>query len=273
MIHPDEKFITLALSLAHKSLTQGEVPVGAVVVNSNGEVIGEGRNVVEQNNCQLFHAEVLAISQATKKMGTWRLQGCWIYTTLEPCKMCMGLILNSRLEGVFFGTPSPCFGEVSNGISWMTNGQNSRTKIICSLQGENCAGIMRQFFRDARNREGHKKVASDKAFLEKAHAKLLKMREELFDIATPTNIEDGSSPDSKIKDSADEASSMTMQMLQDAISNTSLTGLKAIDAAIAKIKNGTYGKCEDCLAQISEKRLEFFPSAIRCINCQQKLES
>lgn len=99
-----------ALSQAGLALKHNEVPIGAVIVNKEGIVIARAYNQIEKQHCQCAHAEVLAIKKACKKIGGWRLNGCWLYVTLEPCLMCMGLIQLSRIEGVIYGAQSPLFG-------------------------------------------------------------------------------------------------------------------------------------------------------------------
>lgn len=106
----DQFFMQRALEQAQVAAAIGEVPVGAVVVNGAGEIVGSGYNSVEQDCTQRAHAESLAIEQASKNSGDWRLIDHWLYVTLEPCSMCMGLIKLSRLSGVVYGASSPLFG-------------------------------------------------------------------------------------------------------------------------------------------------------------------
>lgn len=103
-------YMSVALALAKKALSSGEVPIGAVVVNKEGIVIGKGYNRVEKMQSQLAHAEIQAIKQAQKKTGDWRLNGCVIYVSLEPCLMCLGLIMLSRLDGIVYAADSPLYG-------------------------------------------------------------------------------------------------------------------------------------------------------------------
>ena len=105
-----KSLMSKALLQAGVALRRGEVPIGAVVVDAKGKIIARGYNRIEQDQCQAAHAEAQAIKKACKKSGDWRLNGCWIYVTLEPCLMCMGLIQLSRIEGVVFGAESPLFG-------------------------------------------------------------------------------------------------------------------------------------------------------------------
>lgn len=98
------EYMEKALELARIAYEEGEVPVGAVVVKkSTGEIIGEGRNKRENSRNALAHAEILAIDEACKKLGGWRLPDCAIYVTLEPCPMCCGAIISSRIDDVYFG--------------------------------------------------------------------------------------------------------------------------------------------------------------------------
>ena len=105
-----EFFMSKALQQAERALAHEEVPIGAVVVDKNGQIIARGYNQIEKSRTQCAHAEALAIQRAGKKLGDWRLQGCWIYVTLEPCLMCFGLIQLSRIEGLVYGAPSTLFG-------------------------------------------------------------------------------------------------------------------------------------------------------------------
>ena len=111
---PEEKFMREALSLAEEAFSAGEVPVGAVVVK-DGKVIGRGRNRREEHQSVLGHAELEAMEQAAKVLGSWRLTGCTLYVTLEPCPMCAGAILNARISRVVYGAADPkagCMGSV-----------------------------------------------------------------------------------------------------------------------------------------------------------------
>lgn len=103
-------FMQKALEQAKKALKNNEVPIGAIIVDAEGNIIGKGYNQVEKKQTQRAHAECLALDQAVKKVGNWRLNGSWIYVTLEPCLMCFGLIQLSRIEGLVFGAKSTLFG-------------------------------------------------------------------------------------------------------------------------------------------------------------------
>ena len=102
--------MNVAISEALKALAKEEVPIGAVIVNKEGVIIARAHNLTEHNHTQAAHAEVLAIQKAGKKLGDWRLEGCWLYVTLEPCAMCYNLAVLSRLDGIVYGAESPLFG-------------------------------------------------------------------------------------------------------------------------------------------------------------------
>lgn len=106
----DTFFMQQALEQADSAFAKNEVPIGAVIVNADGQIIARAHNQVEERKTQSAHAEVLAINEAGKKIGDWRLGECWLYVTLEPCSMCMNLIYLSRLGGIVFGAASPLFG-------------------------------------------------------------------------------------------------------------------------------------------------------------------
>jgi tRNA(adenine34) deaminase len=152
---PDQEnlFMEHALALARTAYERDEVPVGAVVVTSQGTIIGRGYNVTEQLCSQSGHAEVEAIAQAGKKLGDWRLEGCWIYVTLEPCAMCLNLITLSRMAGVVFGAASPLFGSCLDkdaSIRLYKKGILSivHTEVDASVQ------LLRQFFQQKRIQSG-----------------------------------------------------------------------------------------------------------------------
>ncbi len=103
-------YMNEALKLARKAFSHQEVPIGAIVVNSGGQIVGRGYNQVETKKSQSAHAEIIALAKAGKKVGDWRLNDCWVFVTLEPCSMCMNMIALSRCKGVVFGAKSPLFG-------------------------------------------------------------------------------------------------------------------------------------------------------------------
>jgi tRNA(adenine34) deaminase len=110
MFTQDISFMKQALELAQSAFDKGEVPIGSIVVSPEGEVLGQGYNMVEQQSCQLEHAELRAIRQATQRRGDWRLDHCTLYVTLEPCMMCISACALSRIERIVFAARSPIFG-------------------------------------------------------------------------------------------------------------------------------------------------------------------
>ena len=147
----DEKFMRFALREAKKADAIGETPIGCVIVR-NGEIIAKAYNKRETKKNALMHAEIIAIDKACKKLGGWRLPGCEIYVTLEPCPMCMGAILQSRIEKVYFGAydyKSGCLGSVCDLSQILPHKVTYEGGI---LQTE-CEEIIKNFFKNLRKRE------------------------------------------------------------------------------------------------------------------------
>lgn len=148
----DEKFMREALRQAKKAADLGEMPVGAVIVR-DGEIISRGYNKRETKKNALYHAEVIAIKRACKKLGGWRLPKCQMYVTLEPCPMCAGAILNARIDKVFFGAydeKSGCAGSKINLLDM--NLCNFVTETEGGVLESECQGIIKEFFKNLRNR-------------------------------------------------------------------------------------------------------------------------
>lgn len=144
-----ENFMRKALLQAKKSLKEDETPIGAVIVSKSGQIIAQARNQVEKKNMQSCHAEILAINKATKKINNWRLEGCTIYVTLEPCLMCFGLIRLSRIENLVFGAKSTLFG-FSNFIQPQIFCPNLEiTSRVCQKESLN---LLKIFFANARGK-------------------------------------------------------------------------------------------------------------------------
>ena len=141
-----------ALKQAAIALKQGEVPVGAIIVDSDGKIIARGYNQIEKKACQLGHAETIAIQKACKRLGDWRLNGCWIYVTLEPCLMCMGLIKLSRIKGVVFGAHSSLFGS---GLADLKNvpAYTHGITIESGCKKQQSVDLLQSFFKHVRKKE------------------------------------------------------------------------------------------------------------------------
>lgn len=140
-----------ALSCAKKAAKIGEVPVGAVVVR-NGEVVSTGYNRRETDKNALRHAEITAIDRACKKLGGWRLWECDIYVTLEPCPMCAGAIINSRIRNVYVGAPDPKNGAMGSVVSLQDNFTH-KPNVVNGIMKDECAAVLSDFFKDLRERK------------------------------------------------------------------------------------------------------------------------
>ncbi len=148
----DEEAMRLALEEAKKAMAIGEVPIGAVIVR-DGEVISRGHNLRETRKDPTAHAEMIAIRDAAQQLQGWRLLGCTLYVTLEPCAMCAGAIVQSRLERVVYGTGDPKAGCAGTLMNLLDEPRFNHRPILESgiLQAE-CASILTQFFRQLRRR-------------------------------------------------------------------------------------------------------------------------
>lgn len=143
-----ETFMYAALQEAKKALEVGETPIGAVIVK-DGEIIAAAHNMRETGKNVLYHAELIAIDQACKKLGGWRLQGCDLYVTLEPCVMCSGAICQSRISNLYYGASDPEVGAVLSDHS-SEFGLWKNTKCEGGILLEECTNILRDFFRTLR---------------------------------------------------------------------------------------------------------------------------
>ena len=141
-----------ALALAQQAAALGEVPVGALVVH-DGQVVGSGFNQREMARDPLGHAELLAIRAASWSLGRWRLSGCTLYVTLEPCPMCAGALVNSRIDHLVFGARDPRAGAVVTQFGVGTGPPlNHRFSVKEGILGEACGEVLSQFFRLRRSR-------------------------------------------------------------------------------------------------------------------------
>lgn len=158
-IKPDEYFMRCALTQAQKAFAQDEVPIGAVVVSPEGIVIGKGYNCVEKKQQQVCHAEIIAIGKAAKKMNNWRLNDCTIYSTLEPCAMCMNLIILSRVKKLVFAATSPVYGYQldKEGINQLY--RRNMLEIVQGVKEEESVLLLKTFFKNKREQgNGSKKL-------------------------------------------------------------------------------------------------------------------
>ena len=137
----------LALAVAERALPGGDVPIGAVVLDATGSVIGEGFNRRELDADPTAHAEVLALRAAAQEMGQWRLEGCTLVVTLEPCTMCAGAIVLSRVDRVVFGAFDPKAGAVGSLWDVVRDPRlNHRPEVVAGVLAEDCGRVLREFF-------------------------------------------------------------------------------------------------------------------------------
>ena len=139
-----------ALELASEASANGEVPVGCVITDRDGNVIGRGRNRRQENRDATAHAELEAIKMACEAVGDWRLEGCTIYVTLEPCPMCTGAIINSRIPTVVFGAREELSGSCGSVIDLFSERYGHRPAVYTNVRGKECAELLKDFFRKIR---------------------------------------------------------------------------------------------------------------------------
>ncbi|MDR1410426.1 MAG: tRNA adenosine(34) deaminase TadA [Oscillospiraceae bacterium] len=147
----DEDFLRSALALARNAEKRGEVPVGALLV-LDGRVIALGRNRRERNHDATAHAEVEAIRAGCQKVRGWRLENCTLYVTLEPCPMCAGAIVNSRVKRVVFGAYDPKAGAVSSVLNLFDLPLNHKPEVTGGVLAEECGKMLTEFFRKKRKK-------------------------------------------------------------------------------------------------------------------------
>ena len=164
----DEKFMREAVKQARKAYTLGETPIGCVIVRE-GRVIARGYNRRKIDRSTLAHAELIAIRKACRVVGDWRLEGCTMYVTLEPCQMCAGALVQSRIDAVVIGCMSPKSGSAGSLINILDNEAfNHQVEIRTGVLGEECSEMLKEFFRELRVRVKAEKLerAAAEAFTE-----------------------------------------------------------------------------------------------------------
>ena len=147
-----DEFMKRALELAEISALEGEVPVGAVVVKDR-EIVGEGRNRRELGKNALYHAELEAIDNACKRLGGWRLWQCDLYVTLEPCPMCAGAIINSRIKTVYYGARDIKAGSFGSVVNFNDIPYNHKPQLVGGVMEQECSDILSNFFKNLRQRK------------------------------------------------------------------------------------------------------------------------
>ena len=141
----EEIFMREALALAREAADAGEVPVGCVIVRE-GVVVGRGRNRREEKQSAASHAELEAIAQANAALNSWRLEGCELYVTLEPCPMCAGAILNARIGRVWFGARDPAFGACGGVVNLFMEDFPHPPALVGGVLEEDCQALLSSFF-------------------------------------------------------------------------------------------------------------------------------
>jgi len=150
MLSSHEHNMSIALSLARQAGEAGEAPVGCIVVSPGGAVIGRGRNRREKEKSATAHAELEAISAACKKLGDWRLAGCSLYVTLEPCPMCAGAIIMSRIDRVYYGARDELTGSCGSVINLFMEPYGHSTQITGGILADECSALLTGFFKKLR---------------------------------------------------------------------------------------------------------------------------
>ena len=150
-----EDYMREALALAREAAEAGEVPVGCVIVRK-GEIVGRGRDRREEKQAVSSHAEMEAMAQANARLGTWRLDDCELYVTLEPCPMCAGAILNARIPRVSYGARDSAFGACGGVLNLFMEDFPHRPALVGGILGEECRAVLADFFAGLRQGNGGK---------------------------------------------------------------------------------------------------------------------
>lgn len=157
----DDYFMRQALREAEAAARGGEVPIGCVIVK-DGKIIGRGRNSMETLKDPTAHAEILAIGAACAALGNWRLEGCTLYVTLEPCPMCAGAILNGRVSRVVYGSRDKRLGALGSTYDILEkNPINRVVEVADGVMAEECLDLLKSFFRDLRTRAPRRPTAAE----------------------------------------------------------------------------------------------------------------
>ena len=147
-----EQYMRRALELAMEAQAEGDVPVGCVIVQ-DGEIVGEGRNRREERGDATAHAELEAIRDACARTGSWRLHGCTLYVTLEPCPMCAGGIINARIDRIYYGAGDEKAGCCGSVLNLFEERFNHRPRIYGGLLAEESSALLREFFQKRREKD------------------------------------------------------------------------------------------------------------------------
>ena len=171
-MNTDEKYMRAALKEAAKAALIGEVPICCVIVSTaDGRIVGRGYNRRNTRHTTLAHAELIAIDKASRKLGDWRLEGCTLYVTLEPCQMCSGAIIQSRIDRVVVGAMNPKAGCAGSILNILQDARfNHQAELTTGVLGEECAAVLQEFFVELRKRNRLEKLSAAAASAEKETA-------------------------------------------------------------------------------------------------------
>ncbi|MCM1299872.1 MAG: tRNA adenosine(34) deaminase TadA [Firmicutes bacterium] len=146
----DEEMMLKAIDLAKEAAKLGECPVGAIIIDKEGNIIGEGYNRRESDNSPTAHAEILAIEAAAKHLGSWRLSDCTMYVTLEPCPMCAGAVINSRLKRIVYGAFDDKGGACASVVNLFEMPFNHKPLVRSRVLERECGELLKDFFQHLR---------------------------------------------------------------------------------------------------------------------------
>lgn len=147
-----EYYMSIAIKEAKKAILEDEVPIGAVIVYQD-KIITKAHNQRDKKNLTYAHAEMLAIEKANKKLGSWRIPDCDIYITLEPCIMCMGALIQSRIKNIYYGADDPKGGAVHSSINVLeAKNINHHPNVIRGIKKEECSSLLTNYFKNKRNK-------------------------------------------------------------------------------------------------------------------------
>lgn len=146
-----KQYMREALHFAEQALFAGEVPVGCVIADETGEIIGRGENTRERSRSALGHAELSAIDTACRARGDWRLDGCTLFVTLEPCPMCAGAILNARISRVVYGAREERFGSCGSVVDLFIENYGFHPAVYKGVLEDECISLMKRFFEKMRH--------------------------------------------------------------------------------------------------------------------------
>ncbi len=146
----DEEYMKICIELAKEAAEKGECPVGAIIVDSSGDILSKGYNKRECNSSPTAHAEIIAIEEAAKKLNSWRLSDCTLYVTLEPCPMCAGAIINSRLKRVVYGAFDEKGGACASVMNMFEYPFNHKPLVRSRILMDECSALLTEFFKGLR---------------------------------------------------------------------------------------------------------------------------